>query len=492
VKQIHIIAGGTVFHIKPHLALCAPAYGQVSHDLVSVLEGCPDFEGEVHVYLTKMAGDEYLAFNIDGRTGRMHDLDPNNEEPMTKNIETNADVSRLLDELIETAKPNSIIFMPVAMCDFEVESLTGIGGWGDAVDTTIGKHADRLKTGQTYHNNGLSWPQKYDLRIKDAEKIIGNIREERKDLFVVGFKTTTGATPEQQFEAGLKLLKTSSINLVLANDTRTRMNLIVTPEQAAYRPTKDREQALDMLIQMALSRSEGHFTRSVVAEGKAIKWQSDTVPATLRTVVDHCVKRGAYKPFLGATVGHFAFKVENNKFVTSRRKTNFNNLNEVGMVLVETLDDDRVIAYGGKPSVGGQSQRIIFADHPEMDCIVHFHCPMKPGARIPVREQWLHECGSHECGKNTSNGLKEFELGRYNHNVSKLVGRGHPVKAVMLDKHGPNIVFNREANPQDIINFIEENWDLSRSTSELSTEQKQGMIDRTLEKFIEDPFEDGR
>ena len=25
----------------------------------------------------------------------------------------------------------------------------------------------------------------------------------------------------------------------------------------------------------------------------------------------------------------------------------------------------------------GQSQRIIFKEHPELDCIVHFHCPVK-------------------------------------------------------------------------------------------------------------------
>jgi hypothetical protein len=34
--------------------------------------------------------------------------------------------------------------------------------------------------------------------------------------------------------------------------------------------------------------------------------------------------------------------------------------------------------------------------------------------------------------------------------------------------HGPNIVFKHDVDPQKVINFIEENWDLS-GTTECST-----------------------
>jgi hypothetical protein len=108
-----------------------------------------------------------------------------------------------------------------------------------------------------------------------------------------------------------------------------------------------------------------------------------------------------------------------------------------------------VYAYGGKPSVGGQSQRIIFKEHPDMDCIVHFHCPPKPEAKLSVRDQAPYECGSHECGVNTSRGLKEEIPG---------------IKCVYLDNHGPNIVFNRNIEPEKVIKFIEDNFDLTKST----------------------------
>ncbi len=84
-----------------------------------------------------------------------------------------------------------------------------------------------------------------------------------------------------------------------------------------------------------------------------------------------------------------------------------------------------------------------------MDCIVHFHCPPKPTAKLSVRSQEAHECGSHECGKNTSAGLKEEETG---------------IKCVYLDNHGPNIVFNRDIDPARVIKFIEDNFDLTKST----------------------------
>jgi hypothetical protein len=121
------------------------------------------------------------------------------------------------------------------------------------------------------------------------------------------------------------------------------------------------------------------------------------------------------------------------------------------MVVIEPVGKDEVRAWGGKPSVGGQSQRIIFEDHPGLDNIVHFHCPLKEDApdRIPLRSQRPFECGSHQCGKNTSDGLREIEPG---------------IWAVMLDQHGPNIVYGRDVPAKRVIALIERNFDLEDKT----------------------------
>lgn len=403
-SRIHIVAGGTSYHVRPHLALSAPAFGGAGRAIERALSR----RGRTaSLHLTAMAGGP-------------------------RDLDTNEDVARLVGTLIRDPATR-VLFMPVALCDFTASVLEG------GAATPSGKAEPRLRTREGAQT----------LSLTPAPKVIREIRRERKDVFLVGFKTTAGATETEQLAAGLTLLKTASCNLVLANDVHTRLQMIVTPEQATYHATTDRELALDNLVDMALLRADLTFTRSTVVPGDPVPWSSDLVPRTLRTVVDYCVSRGAYKPFLGATVGHFAVKIGEGRFLTSRRKTDFNRLSEVGLVLVEARGDREVIAHGSRPSVGGQSQRIIFAEHPGLDCIVHFHCPLKPGSDVPVRSQRPFECGSHECGKNTSHGLRGFG----------------PLSAVMLDQHGPNIVFSREADPAQIIRFIEENFDLAGTTA---------------------------
>ncbi len=409
----HILAGGTHHHVRPHLALAAPAYGGTGKKLAALLaaRGRPST-----LHLTAMAGGP-------------------------RDLDTNEDIARLVDTL--TADPQTrLVFMPVALCDFQGAVLD------EGEPTPSGKQAPRLQTSEGARL----------LRLTPAPKVIRALRRERKDIFLVGFKTTAGASEADQFAAGLRLLKTASCNLVLANDLHTRVNMVITPEQASYHVTKDRDRALSGLVDMALLRSSLTFTRSTVVPGEPVPWSSPLVPEALRRVVNHCIARGAYKPFLGATVGHFAVKLDDGRFLTSRRKTDFNRLSEVGLVLVEPRSAHEVIAHGSRPSVGGQSQRIIFAEHPGLDCIVHFHCPLRPGSRVPLRAQRPYECGSHECGKNTSEGLRPF--GEF--------------EAVMLDQHGPNIVFPRSADPEKIIRFIEDNFDLSRSTAGFPLPRERG------------------
>ena len=406
--KYHVIGGGTVVHVRPHFALTAPAYGKVARDLLALLEG-----EDSTLHLSRMAGGS--AF------------------------ETNTELKALPEEICSRPE-RCVIFMSAAVCDFEP---------GD--EFSAGKASPRLKTAE----GG------FDLPLKASEKVLRLIRSKhsprpRKDIFLVAFKTTTGASDDEMFLAGLTLMKDASANLVLVNDIHRKQNMIITPEQARYQLPEgsgQREETLALLVQMAKARSSGTFTRSTVVEGEPVDWSGDQVFPALREVVDHCIAQGAYKDVLGrnATVGHFAQKLDSESFLTSRRSQNFNHMAEVGLVRVDSSGDGRVVAYGSRPSVGGQSQRIIFREHPEADCIVHFHCPLRPGVKLPVREQWPHECGSHQCGQNTSDGLEQVEPG---------------IKVVYLDKHGPNIVFSHKIDPKQVISMIDLYFDLSKHTGE--------------------------
>lgn len=403
-KKIVILGGGTFSHLRTHLALATPAFGETAK---SLYEKCKEkfTNMDVELILTKMADS-------------------------TSKIVTNEDVSNLVDTLINDNTVKAIFFN-VALCDFEGE-INGIKS---------GKYAERLKTleGDTF------------IYISPAAKIINKIRANRKDIFLIGFKTTSNVTKQEQFSEGLNLLKKSSANIVLANDVVTKSNFIITPEEGVYGKDMTRDECLTELVDITYYRTHLTFTRSTVVKGNPVSWNDERIPTTLRTVINWCVEHNAYKEFNGATTGHFAVKLESNKFLTSIRKTNFNNIEKNGMVLVETDGDDNVIAYGSKPSVGGQSQRIIFNRYNDCNSIVHFHCPLKEGNinKIPVVSQREYECGSHQCGENTANGLGKFDN----------------LYCVMLDNHGPNIVFNDSIDPKEVINFISNNFDLDKSTS---------------------------
>jgi hypothetical protein len=408
-RQIHVVGGGTIEPVREHLALAARAYGSTARR-IGELCGTYWTGMDVNVHLTRMADPESRLETADDLRDLAHDI--------TTDFRT------------------KVVFWSPAVTDFK----------GSVGDIPSGLHADRLSSQAPHH-----------LELTPQDKIVHMFRRDsvdgmkpRKDIFAVGFKTTTGATPEQQYSAGLKLVKQSSLNLVLANDTITRNNMVVTPEEAPYHETTDREMALRGLLEMAYLRSQLTFTKSTVVDGEPVSWDSDEIYPSLREVVNYCIEHGAYKPFMGVTAGHFAAKVGPKEFLTSRRKTNFNNLSTTGLVKVITDGPDRVVALGAKPSVGGQSQRIVFEQHPEKDCIVHFHCPTKPGSKVPAVSQREFECGSHECGENTSRGLRTMDDGE--------------IEAVYLDKHGPNIVFNHTIDPQRVITFIEENFDLGAKT----------------------------
>jgi len=434
-KSIHIISGGTIQHIATHLALCAPAYGGTGRQLLNICHSyCEELEVVLHE--TKMVTGTPVHQRNSGIW-------------YGSRLETNEDVDRLIGRIVEDLSVK-ILFMPVALCDFKPHAIGGLlldeksdGFWSDR---------EFSKTGPRLNTSSFSQENPLGLQLVPAEKIIKKVRAKRKDIFLVGFKTTDGMTEDQMYIAGLGLLKGASCNLVLANDMKTRLNMVITPEEARYHVTDDRYQALKGLVEMAKLRSHLTFTRSTVVAGEPVPWSDPVVPQALREVVNFCIAQNAYKPFRGATVGHFAAKLSQDTFITSQRKTNFNDLDKIGLVRIKTDGPDTVLAYGAKPSVGGQSQRIVFSEHPEYDCIVHFHCPLKPESNVPTVSQREYECGSHQCGQNTSNGLKKYWE------------NGHTFSAVYLDQHGPNIVFNSKIDPRIIIEFIKENFDLTAKT----------------------------
>lgn len=516
MKRIYVIAGGTVVHIRPHFAVCAPAYGTVGLEitdrlhkllwateetetdcmslLVSLVDEAPEpvnkYGIQVVPLFTRMAQGHHPRTG--GYEGRQ-----TIEAAGLKHVETNEDLSKLVDYLIAQPDTRGIV-MAAAVCDWvpaymsqdvvEVNKSvtvvsqdefgnmihehphTYISLQGDFLRDEFGKDKPRLSSRLEGHPN---YRKGVDVRFKAADKLIGRIRRDRKDIFLVSFKTTAGVTQEETYAAGLKSLKGSSSNLVLANDVQNHHNVIVTPEEYPYY-AETREKALDELAQMILDRVQLDFVRTKVIAGDRADLvaldQEGAIPNNFLPVLRHLLDRGAYKPLPWAdkTSGHFGCVVEGKDYkrVSSVRKVNHNRVLEEGAAKIVSDEGDHILAVGAKPSVGEHTQRMIYEEIKNGDwspsllgeahSIVHFHCPKHvttpvsgPRFDISERPQKQFECGSVQCGTNTATGMKMLEPG---------------IWAVHLSGHGPIIAWHRDVDPERVIRIIENHWNLDRKS----------------------------
>lgn len=220
-RKIVIIGGGTLNHVRNHLAICAPAYGgtakilKTKFDEALIRQGM-ESEYEVELVLTKMADS-------------------------ASKLETNDDVQGYIDSLV--ANPDvAVVIFNAALADFR----------GEIHGEVSGKYSKRLRT---MSGNVV-------MNLMPAEKIIGQIKQKRKDILVVGFKTTSDESVETQYERGLNLLRTGNLTAVIANDTVTRMGLLVTPGDESYAQTTNRDELLGALCRFMINTMKNSFIRT--------------------------------------------------------------------------------------------------------------------------------------------------------------------------------------------------------------------------------------
>ena len=385
-RRTVIIGGGTFSHIRTHLSLAAPAFGTTAKAIQNKL-----YNSEL--YLTKMASS-------------------------SSGLVTNEDVSKFVDRLIADPAIGTIV-MNVAMCDFE----------GQIGEVESDKYAERLRT-----ENG-----DVQLTLTPTEKVISRIRKERPDIFLVGFKTTAGESSMGQFMTALKFMKNVKCNLVLANDVITRNNMIITPEETRYGETTSRYDALTELCDIIRLRQNLTYHRTELIEMPNVP-MSET-PSAFQIVVRYLKMHGGFieNNRNGFTPGHFCYKIDKDTFLSSQRKMDHTMVFLNGLTKVIRSEDGQT-AYGThKPSVGATSQRLVFDEYPDYDCIVHTHNPKRSESDLPVAYQRPYQCGSLECGQNTVTHMKVYD---------------DDIAAVYLDKHGANILFKSSGDPLKVLDFI--------------------------------------
>lgn len=199
MKSVHIFGGGTIAHVRNHLALCAPAYGTTARYLFGRMALRPAF-GQVQLHLTRMA-------------------DP------VSDMESNEDVAHEVARILAIPNTGCIIFN-VAMCDFT----------GQIGEEPSGKYATRLPS-----RDGDA-----SMLLTPAPKILTTIKETRPDVLLVGFKTTAGASLSEQCKLAWRQLDESKADYVFANDTVTRVNQLA--RKIGTTDVGPREHLLDALV----------------------------------------------------------------------------------------------------------------------------------------------------------------------------------------------------------------------------------------------------
>ncbi len=178
--MILIIGGGTVSHCRNHLALAAPAYGETARIIYRILHRKGAFE--TMLVQTKMASPSGA-------------------------IETPEHLINYVDDVLKNPNLKVIIFN-VAVVDFQMV----------IDDVPPGKYATRLQTRDDSEHN---------IKLIPTPKILSTIKARRPDVFVVGFKTTCNESIDVQVEKAKRQIDEANVDLVLANDTGTRSNVLV-------------------------------------------------------------------------------------------------------------------------------------------------------------------------------------------------------------------------------------------------------------------------
>ena len=185
--RIVVFGGGTIVHIRNHMALCAPAYGGTAKKLASMLQYSINehrLDLSVDLMLTKMANPD-------------------------SQLETNDDVEHALQRVLADPYTAGIIFN-VALCDFS----------GTIGMVPSGKYAARLQTREVSHD-GLP------LVLHPTKKLLGQIAAQRPDIVSIGFKTTANESSQVQMEKSNRMSLESNVSWILANDTVTRNNIVL-------------------------------------------------------------------------------------------------------------------------------------------------------------------------------------------------------------------------------------------------------------------------
>lgn len=133
-------------------------------------------------------------------------------------IESVRDLDRVMAELLQTHQYDAVIFA-MAVSDYMIQSVTSYEHLAQKLDK------DRILDSLYEFDEDFNRDEKIRSKTENlavlmtkAPKVIQRVKDFQKDTQLVGFKLLSGVSKDELIDAGMKLMKDSHADYVLAND----------------------------------------------------------------------------------------------------------------------------------------------------------------------------------------------------------------------------------------------------------------------------------
>ncbi len=232
------------------------------------------------------------------------------------------------------------------------------------------------------------------IRCERLPKIISEIKDRRRDVFLVGFKLLLNEAPDALIERAYKSLLRDSQDLAVANVGRNSMSpeelltYIITAERGVI-PVA-RQDLPDTLLKIIEERFSRRYYRSELTKLEALPIAAAEQAEFLGTV-QRCAKLALFNRYLADSREEFGFVAKRcaaGTLITARGSAkSCADDRDISVVtdVDETARTVRVTSTGKKASLNAPLAHLIMRARPEVNCIVHAHIEL-PEARAVGRD----------------------------------------------------------------------------------------------------------
>lgn len=197
--RVIVTSGGTQEHIDDVRTITNTSSGRLGQLIAEACIGAGFDVDYIHGRGAKMPDAEVNAYSIEG-------------------------TQSLYDTLMKRLEDPSVcaVVHAMAVSDYTVSAVTNISMLSDVLAE---KRHDEVESLLANYTSGFDRNQKISSKeeglvvmMKQAPKVIRQIKKQRPDILLIGFKLLVDVTEDHLIEVGYTLLKDNKCDYVLAND----------------------------------------------------------------------------------------------------------------------------------------------------------------------------------------------------------------------------------------------------------------------------------